>query len=577
MARGGKKTTDLLGMADPAAFPEYLQSIAQKLGKHYEFVQEHFSGKSAQTYQIRLRSDKSIYCLKTVKQSFPDKTRVRDTLKKEVDILRPLTHRCLPKVYECDFAIDLPFYVCTFHPGVTWAQFRDAGSGITLSEAIYAVTSLIDTLEYLHSQGRTHCDLHEANLLIGPRVVADGILIIDLGSGHRMSARDPQTPDRGHLGLKPIHDVPAFHHIVDRQDMNEHWQMTDFKALGRLLALMREPFFGQANSDQRDALNSFAADLYEERITSWREVKARFEYVLDPDLLLTRSERYLQRQDGSRPQIPLPATGPVRVGDGALAVINTPIFQRLRGIKQLSFCEWYFPGATHTRFEHSLGVFSTMQHALRSLCRQHEVKARFDQTNIDGALLASLVHDIGHYPLAHVIEHYISARYPNDDELKKQVHHFNHSLYLIQGDANLLHAMDTYWGEDVRNEATKNLTKKSAFLSELLDGPVDCDKLDYLRRDAHHCGVPYGSSLNAEEVLSAFTCSRTSGELVIPEDQIAPIEGMILAQDQMLSTVYWAKTTRALFAMFHRFLDIVVGTDTAKLLVLVRQHVNYET
>ena len=559
-----RTSTDLLSEVDSVAYPDYLKKIAPKLIAQYDFAGTHLAGHSGQTYKLINRVDRAIYCLKTVKDGFAEPQRVRETLKKEVEILRPLNHRCLPRIYEHDFSTDPPFYVCTFHPGQTFAQFRDTGRILELSEATTIVTSLIDTLEYLHSQGRTHCDLHQENILIGQRVFADGIMIIDLGSGHQLDASRSHTRERGHLALKLFEDIPRFRDDVERHLMGDSWRATDFKALGALLLLMRKPFFGRANSEQRAALTAFGKDLLSERLFDWRAVRERFEFVLDPDLLTTRSERYLTRGDASRPVIQLPATGPVRVGDASLAVINSPAFQRLRGIKQLSFCEWYFPGAVHTRFEHSLGVFSAAQAALKQLCRQDEVKARFAQRNVDGALLASLIHDVGHYPLAHVIEHYVAARYPGDLDLRDNIHHFNHSLHLVESDERLRSAIEKHWGEDVRAEAVKNLRGNSGIFSEIIDGPIDCDKLDYLRRDAHHCGVSYGKSLNATDILAAYKCAPSDGGLVIPEDRVAAIEGMILAQDQMLATVYWAKTTRALFAMCHRYLDIVLGPEDAK-------------
>lgn len=556
-------TLDLLGEADSSAFPAYIAPIASKLHGRYDFLKEHLNGKTGQTYQIRPRGERSIYCLKTARESLSDseRERVRQTLRKEVEMLKPLSHRCLPRVYEDDLTGPLPFYVCTFHPGMTWAAFRATGKTIEISEATFVITSLMDALEYLHSEGRTHCDLHEENILIGPRILADGIMIIDYGSGHRESAIDPTTDDRGHLGHKDIFDVPGFRYSVDRHAHNQKFQENDFRALGRLLALMEKSFFGNANTEQRRSYMDFAANLFYGRLHRWQDARERFEHVLDPDVLLTRAERILLSEAGDRSQIPMPAGGSVAVGDPVLSVINTRCFQRLRGTKQLSFCEWYFPGGTHTRFEHSIGVFGAAFSALRQLIHDPVFKVSYNQRNVDGALLAALVHDIGHYPFAHVIEHYVSARYPDDPVLRDDIHHFKHTLNLIHNDEGLRTAIASSWGEEVAEEAHKNLLGQSGLLSDILDGPVDCDKMDYLRRDAHHCGVPYGSGLHVDQIFSSFRCSPTSGRLVIHEDGIAPVEGMVLAQDQMLASVYWHPTTRALFAMFHRYLDIVVGKN----------------
>lgn len=554
-------TGDLLEGVDSGTFPAYIRPIGVRLRSKYDFHKEHLSGKTGQTYLLKRRGERGIYCLKTVRESVTDRGRVKETLKKEVEMLKPLSHRCLPTVYEEDTNAQLPYYVSTFHPGVTWAEFRRKDVIVEISQATFIISSLMDALEYLHSQGRTHCDLHEENILIGPRILADGIMIIDYGSGHRESAVDPSTDDRGHLGHKDIFDVPGFRYSVDRHAHNQKFQDNDFRALGRLLALMEKTLCGKANSEQRRAYMDFAANLFYGRISDWPIARERFEHVLDPDVLLTRAERFLLSEGGNRAYIPMPATGRVPVGDPVLAVINTRCFQRLRGIKQLSFCEWYFPGGTHTRFEHSIGVFGAAYLALQHLIHDPVFKVSYNQRNVDGALLAALVHDIGHYPFAHVIEHYVAARYPDDNDLKSDIHHFQNSLHIIQNDEGLQSAIATHWGEEAAEEAFKNLMGQSGLLSDILDGPVDCDKIDYLRRDAHHCGVPYGNGLHIDQIFSNFRCSPTSGRLVIYEEGIASVEGMVLAQDQMLASVYWQPTTRALFAMFHRFLDIVVGKN----------------
>jgi HD superfamily phosphohydrolase len=569
-----KKQPDLLTGIDNAAYPEYVASIGKRLQERYEFVGEHLAGKTGQTYRIRNRTDKQIYCLKTVRESLTDdksRRRVRETLKKEVEILEPLSHRCLPRIFDHELSGALPFYVCTFHSGQTWEQFRASGSALPLDQALFVIASLIDALEYLHQSGRTHCDLHEENILISDRVLAEGILIIDYGSGHRESASASKTDDRGHLGFKAPWNIPHFREEVIRDLVGEDFQGNDYRALGRLLLLMEKPFFGTANTEQRSAYRALASGLLQSKINSWREVREHFEYVSNPSILLTRADRFLLREDGSRSFIPMPATAQVPVGESVLEIVNSKSFQRLRGIKQLSFCEWFYPGGTHTRFEHSLGVFGVAYSAIQHLARDKVFRENYHQKNVDGALLAALIHDIGHYPYAHVIEHYVAARYPGNDTLKEAIHHSKHSRHIIENDAELSTIIRDFWGSEVQEEAIRNLTGTSGILSEILDGPIDCDKLDYLRRDAHHCGVPYGQGLNVDRILGSFRCSPSNHGLVVAEDGVSAIEGMVLVQDQMLASVYWHETTRALFAMFHRFLDVYLGKYPERLPPLVDQ------
>jgi len=555
-------------------FPEYLSGLAKELSPIYKFIGEIAPGKNGQTYKLETRSAHHYYCLKTISPSVTEnaeRERVRETLKKEVSILKALSHRCLPKVYEHNLDEGLPYYVCTFHPGATWEKFRKSDRRLKLEEAVFVVVSLIDALEYLHTNGRTHCDLHQDNILLSEKVFAEGLMIIDFGSGHRESASPELTPDRGHWAFKDVKGQGRFQQPVKRKIATDDFRANDIRAFGRALAVMERCFFSTASHDQLLCYREFCRLLQEGAFDTWHQVREQFEHVIDPNAFMTKTERFFVEKDGTRPAIPLPAADPIPVGEAILAVINTQVYQRLRTIKQLSFCEWYFPGGTHSRFEHSLGVFGVARHALSFLSRDSNFKARFTQSNVNGALLAALVHDLGHYPFAHVIEHYVAGRYSSDKSIREAIHHFNHTLSLLDSDEELRTAIGRHWGEDLTEETKRILLMKIPPLSELLDGPVDCDKLDYLRRDAHHCGVPYGTGLDTLGVLQSFRCSQSGEHLLVDSKKVPAVEGFMIVQDQMLGSVYWHETIRAVFAMFHRFLDGTVGNDAKALIELVRK------
>lgn len=575
--RARKPSTKRL-LPSPAAsspgFPDYLVTIEKNIGDIYSFVEPIGSGKNGLACKIQARSSGHLYCLKTISPTVTDpdeRDRIRATLVKEVEILRPLSHRCLPRIYEYNVEARLPYYVCTFHPGSTLSVVRQARRRLRIDEAVFVIVSLIDVLEYLHSEGRTHCDLHQNNILLSDRIFAEGLMVIDFGAGHRDSDSASNTPDRGTVQFKDVPGQARHRTLVHRHLFEEAFRANDFRAFGQALAFMEQCFFAYASHDQRLLYREFCRLLQETTFRSWQDVRTHFEHVIDPDLFMTRTERLFVMKDGSRRAITLPAIEPVPVGEAVLAIVNTACFQRLRTIKQLSFCEWYFPGATHSRFEHSLGTFGTAYKAMAMLSRDSNFKSRFHQVNINGTLLAALVHDIGHYPFAHVIEHYVSARYSEDKAVRDAVHHFNHTLTLIEEDQELRTAIDTFWGEDTRAEARRVLSRQLPPLSDLLDGPVDCDKLDYLRRDAHHAGVAYGDGLDITGVLSSFRCSPTSGSLLVDAGSVHAIEGFMIVQDQMLTAVYWHETIRAVFAMFHRFLDGCLAKKTDRLIELVTQ------
>jgi HD superfamily phosphohydrolase/tRNA A-37 threonylcarbamoyl transferase component Bud32 len=569
---------DLFNESSPATeknnFPEYLHVVSARLSKQYDFITEKKAGKTGQTYVIRDRESAVQYCLKTISPSVrgdDEREMVRATLRKECEILRPLEHRCVPRIYTADLDADLPYYVCTFHPGKTWEEFRRTGRKLQVSEASHIIFSLIDAIKYLHESGRTHCDLHLENLMLSERIHAEGIMIIDLGSGHRHSAIGDSTLNRGHLAFKPMEALPKNRNKVNRKENWDEFTAADMKALGSACAQMDAAFFGLASHEQRVAYRTFSKGLQDGEFRNWDEIAEHFHNVVDPHMLFTRTEKYLRMPTGERDTVLLPASGPVPVGEAVLAVVNTDCFQRLRSVRQLSFCDWFFPGGTHTRFEHSLGVFKTAYDAVGHLVNDHVFRSRFNQRNIDALLLASLLHDVGHYPYAHVIEHYVSSRLPKDGATKSRIHHYNYSLQLIREDNELAAMIDKHWGANISEEAVRILEKKVKPLSDLLDGPVDCDKLDYLRRDAHHCGVTFGLGVDVNGVLGALRCSPDASvkDMLIDVRGLQAVEGFVVLQGQMLSAVYWNENIRALFAMFHAYLAHTVGRDVERLVKLV--------
>jgi hypothetical protein len=561
-------------------FPDYLEPVKKKLAKSYGFVRPLKPGKNGMTYVLQSRTNSKFYCLKTisplVKQS-GERERVLETLKKEVSILSPLDHRCLPTIYEHQLRGAIPYYISTFHPGETWEGFRLSGKTLQASEAIYVIASLIDVLEYLHTEGRTHCDLHGDNILISDKVFAEGVLIIDFGSGHRDSSPSPETPDRGHGGFKNIQGQQQHRRRVNRTNAKQQFRDYDFNALGKALAGMQPVFFGTAPHDQSIAYSDFCGMLQDASIKSWQDVRERFEHVVDPTFLLTKAEPLFVRRDGSRPLIIIPATIPVPVGDSILEIINHQQFQKLRGIKQLSFCDWHFPGGTHTRFEHSLGVFAIARRALELLVRDPMVQSAYDEKHIKGTLLAALIHDIGHYPFAHAIEHYVAGRFfdertRGDKALAASaVGHLEHTIKILsdEGTDSIAVSVRRHWGEDIVGESINVMQKKVGVLSQILDGTVDCDKIDYLKRDSWHCGVPYGDGFRIDEVLASFRAGPDARNLLFRKSHVHAIEGFMIAQDQMLSAVYWHEAIRGVFAMFHGFMAGTVGEDVEKITTFV--------
>lgn len=565
----------LNGGSDDAKTIEYLEAPLKHLGQSFRFVRELGGGKTGKTYVIQAYPEDVRYCLKTISPDVPREklNELRLALEKEVQILKPLHHRVFPKIIKDGTRCSLPYYVCTFHPGMTFRAFKEAGHKLTRDQAAFVICELIDAMAYLHKCGRTHCDFHTNNIMISADTYQDGILIIDFGSGHRESDSSRYTVNAGDYRFKQVDGQQFARQPVDRQAFKDQFVMSDFRALADLLGTMKDVFFCDAPHDQQEAYSRLCHDLRAGAVTDWAHTRQRIQLLIDPTRLMNHLRRLFLLPGGAARHISIPVSGRVAVGEKTLAVINCRQFQRLRFIKQLSFCEWSFPGGTHSRFEHSLGVMELTTTAATMLASHSDFGERFSLREIDALVLASLVHDIGHYPFAHVLEHYIASRFdgPSLKDIKQSIHHVPESIRLITGDTELRAEIIRHWGEDTLNDTTRILQGHGGALTELIDGPLDCDKLDYLRRDALHCGVPYGYGVNVSSILDAIRLDGTGSSLAMHESAIAAVEGFVVAQDQMLSTVYWHPTIRGVIAMFHAFVAAIAGASVDKLVRLVTQ------
>ncbi|MGH7700541.1 MAG: HD domain-containing protein [Gemmatimonadales bacterium] len=247
----------------------------------------------------------------------------------------------------------------------------------------------------------------------------------------------------------------------------------------------------------------------------------------------------------------------IRLDPEALAVVDTPALQRLRYVRQLGHAFLVYPGATHTRFEHALGAYHL---ARRALARLEESAGR-DAVPADAARhvrLATLLHDIGHYPFSHALE---EAGLPHHEALAAR--------HLGSGELAL--ALER---AGVPPEALLALiqSRSTAPLAGLVSGPVDVDKLDYLSRDAMACGVPYGL-IDVDRLLTSLVFAAGPGGapvLALHEKGLAALESLLFAKYQMYRNVYWHHAVRSATAMFKRLVRraIAAGQVTADRIAL---------
>lgn len=206
--------------------------------------------------------------------------------------------------------------------------------------------------------------------------------------------------------------------------------------------------------------------------------------------------------------------------DIILDIIDHPYFQRLRRIKQLGLTHLVYPGALHTRFHHAVGCTYLMQKAISSLELKGHTVTKEEKL---GATIAILLHDIGHGPFSHALEH----------SLVDDVHHEDLSLMIMEQlnkefDGKLSLAIQIF-----KNEYPKK------FLHQLVSSQLDVDRLDYLKRDSFYSGVSEGV-VSSERILDMLDLHEDN--LVVQQKGIYSIEKFIVARRLMYWQVYLHKT-----------------------------------
>lgn len=233
-----------------------------------------------------------------------------------------------------------------------------------------------------------------------------------------------------------------------------------------------------------------------------------------------------------------PVHGFIRIPEGrVLSALNHPIVQRLRRLTQLGLAQFIYPGAVHTRFAHALGVMHLADEALTSLSRKN---LSISSDTWEAVLLGALLHDIGHGPFSHSLE---GAILPTSHETLSEA-----LLSLIEKDIGDLSEVRALW----------HGTHSLPFLSELLAGQLDVDRLDYLVRDSFFTGVQEGL-VGTERLI--YTMNVAEGKLCIEEKGVTSVEKFIVTRRFMYWQVYLHKGVLGAERLLRRWWAALQATE----------------
>ena len=218
----------------------------------------------------------------------------------------------------------------------------------------------------------------------------------------------------------------------------------------------------------------------------------------------------------------------VRVNSNELKIIDTPIFQRLRRIRQLSGAHLIYPGAQHTRFEHSLGVMhiaSMAGHALNE-------KGIVSSDNIQNLRFAGLLHDIGHGPFSHLFEELLQKRKMSHEDMGRNI-----ILKTQIGDLISANGFDKKFITELAFGDSK-----FQFMNEIISGALSADIMDYLLRDGYFTGAEHAK---IDHNRLTYSLDVYKNKLALEKSALVNFETMMISRYQMFKAVYFHKTVRA--------------------------------
>ena len=227
-----------------------------------------------------------------------------------------------------------------------------------------------------------------------------------------------------------------------------------------------------------------------------------------------------------------PVHGYVYITAEEREIIDSFPVQRLRRLRQLAGSEYVYPGANHTRFEHSVGVM----YLAGKVVKNPNISQHISEDEAEKVRIAALLHDVGHGPFSHVFEHLL------DKELNKT--HEDMTLWIVKNSElkDILNKLGCN-ADEIGKLAVGRLRKpKKAFLDQIISSSVDVDKLDFVVRDTYHTGAEYGY-IDVFRLIHALDVLDEN--LAVDLGALSALESFIIARIESFKSIYFHRVGRA--------------------------------
>jgi HD superfamily phosphohydrolase len=247
-----------------------------------------------------------------------------------------------------------------------------------------------------------------------------------------------------------------------------------------------------------------------------------------------------------------PIHGNIKLSGLFLDILDTLEIQRLYNIKQLGFAHLVFPGAHHTRLEHSLGAYK--------IASELSLNLNLDEQDQRIIQCAAILHDIGHGPFSHTLEALLLERFNIDHvDITERLITGEYNIYeeaerRLIPHSNTIHELLEKSDIDEKElvKIIRGTSKNKVYLSQMMNSTIDIDQLDYLMRDAYYTGVAYGM-IDTDRLMQTLTIH--DNQLMIERKGVTVVENILMARNLMYSSVYFHKTVRIAELMLSKALE----------------------